>query len=226
MSPLLAGVAMAVVAGGIVAVSVRDARIVVLALTTVLVVSPAVADPMAAPAGLAARGIGGILAGYLLLIATRTRVDVSIPVATTEGSRIGWPAEILVAAAASIAGMAAHGLGAPALGPAAATAAGFAIAALAVAPVVTGRDVVRIGAGLLLLLDAALLVRVALGGTPEPLEQLLTAALVVALAGAIAAVARTARSDGHGGFDLASDPAHRRHEPDAHPIAERSAAVR
>ncbi|HEX6868960.1 MAG TPA: hypothetical protein VF119_09150 [Candidatus Limnocylindrales bacterium] len=220
MNPLLAGVAMAVVAGGIVAVSVRDARVVVLALTAVLVLTPAVADPMAAPAGLAARGIGGILAGYLLLIATRSRTDVSVPVATTEGSRIGWPAEILVAAAASVAGMAAHGLGAPAIGPAAATAAGFAIAAIAVPSVLTGRDLVRIGAGLLLMLDAALLVRVALGGTPQPLEQLLTAALLIALAGAIAAVARAARSDGHGGFDLAIETTHRRHEPDAHPMSD------
>lgn len=226
MNPLLAGVAMAVVAGGVVAVSVRDARVVVLALTSVLVLTPAVAEPMAAPAGLAARGIGGILAGYLLLIATRSRADVSVPVATTEGSRIGWPAEVLVAAAASVAGMAAHGLGAPALGPASATAAGFAIAAIAVPSVLTGRDVVRIGTGLMLLLDAGLLVRVALGGTPEPLEQLLTAALIVALAGAIAAVARTARSDGHGGFDLANEPTHRRHDPDAHPIADPSAALR
>ena len=44
-------------------------------------------------------------------------------------------------------------------------AAGFALAALAVVPVATGRDVLRIGIGLFLLLQAALLVRVGLGGT-------------------------------------------------------------
>lgn len=225
MNPVLAGVAFAVVAGGVLAVSVRDPRAVVLALTAVLVLTPALADPMAEPAGLAARGLGGILAGYLLLIATRSRTEVGVAIAATEGSRIGWPAETLVAAAASIAGLAAHGLGAPAPGPALATAAGFAIAALAVAPVLTGGDIVRIGTGLLLLIDAALLVRVALGGTPAPLEHLLTAGMLVALAGAVAAVARAARSDGHGGFELAVEDPRRRHEPDAHPLAERPARI-
>lgn len=226
MNPILAGVALAVVAGGVVAISVRDPRAVVLALTAVFVLTPAVADPMAEPAGLAARGVGGILAGYLLLIATRSRTDVGVPIAATEGSRIGWPAETLVAAAAAVAGIAAHGLGAPAPGPALATSAGFALAALSVPAILTGRDVVRIGTGLLLLADAGLLVRVALGGTPANLEQLVTAGLLIALAGSVAAVARAARGDGHGGFEVAPEALRRRHEPDAHPLAERPAVGR
>jgi hypothetical protein len=207
-------------------VSVRDPRTVVLALTAVLVVSPALADPIAEPAGLAARGIGALLAGYLLLIATRSRTDAGVAIAATEGSRIGWPAEVLVAAAAAVAGFAAHGLGAPAPGPALATAAGFAIAASAVAPALTGRDIIRLGTGLLLLIDAALLVRVALAGTPGPLEHLLTAGLLVALAGGVAAMARAARSEGGGGFEVTSESTRRRHEPDAHPLADGSVDVR
>ena len=49
-----------------------------------------------------------------------------------------------------------------------ASAAGFALAALAVLPVVTGRDVLRVGIGLALLLTGALLVRVGLGARPTP----------------------------------------------------------
>ncbi len=84
-------------------------------------------------------------------------------------------------------------------------AAGFALAALAVVPVATGRDVLRIGIGLFLLLQAALLVRVGLDGNPSQLEQLVTAALVAALGGAVAALGYAARSDGPGGFDLATE---------------------
>ena len=115
-------------------------------------------------------------------------------------------------------GYAAHGLGAPADGPPLASAAGFAVAALAVAPVVTGQDVIRVGTGHLLLINAALLVRTVLGGTPGDLEQLVTAAMLIVLAGAVAALAASARADGSGGYAYA-DPARVRvrREPDAHP---------
>lgn len=220
MNPILAGVAVAVVAGAVVVVSVRDARVAVLATAAVLLLSAVLADPMAQPIGLAARAVGAILAAYLLWIAVRDRPASALPPAPTEGSRIGWPAEVLLAAAAAIAGFAAHGLGAPTSGPALASAAAFAIAALTVAPVLTGRDLVRMGLGLLLLMDAALLVRVGLGGTPEPLEQLLITGLLVALAGALATLAWAARHDGVGGFTFATElggPRPRR-VPEAHPL--------
>ena len=95
MNPILAGVALAVIAGAIVVVSVRDARVVVLGLAVVLVLSAVLADPLAAPAGLAARFVAAILAAYLLWIAARDRTDDGLPSAPTEGSRIGWPAEVL-----------------------------------------------------------------------------------------------------------------------------------
>ena len=121
MNPILAGVALAVVAGAVVAVSARDARIVVLALAVVLVASPLLADPLAPPLGLAARlrrrrSWPRTCCGSSRAIGRRTACRQPRP----EGSRIGWPAEILVAAgAAVVVGFAAHGLGAPAAGPAA-----------------------------------------------------------------------------------------------------------
>ena len=168
MNPALAGVALAITIGAIVAVSTRDARAAVLGLAVTLVGAPILADPMADTAALAGRVVAAVLATYLLWIAVRDGEW------GTGGSRLGWASDASVAAAAAIAGYGTHGLGAPALGPPLAQAAGFALAALAVAPLVTGRDVVRIGFGLLLLTHGALLVRVALGGTPSALEQLVT----------------------------------------------------
>ncbi len=218
MTPIIAIVALAVVGGAVVVVSSRDARTVLLALAVALVATPLVADPLASPLGLAARLVGAILATYLLWVVARHRGDGGVPASPTGGSRIGWPAEILLGAGAMVVGYAAHGLGAPADGPALASAAGFAVAALAVAPVVTGHDVIRVGTGLLLLIDAALLVRTGLGGTPGEVEQLVTAAMLIVLAGAVAALAASARADGSGGYAFA-DPARARarREPDAHP---------
>jgi hypothetical protein len=218
VNPILAVVALALVGGAVVVVSARETRTVLLALAVTLVASPLVADPLSTPLGLAARLVGAVLATYLLWVVARDRDDASHLPSPTEGSRIGWPAEVLVAAAAAVVGFASHGLGAPTAGPPLASAAGFAVAALALTPVVTGRDVVRVGTALLLLIDAALLVRVALGGTPGDVEQLLTATMLVVLAGSLAALAANARADGTGGYAFA-DPARRvRREPDAHPL--------
>ena len=131
----------------------------------------------------------------------------------TSGSRIGWPAEALLAVGAFVVGLGTHGLGATALGPVEAQAAGFALAALCVVPVATGRDVLRIGIGLIVLLQAALLVRVGLDGNPSEFEQLVTAGLIAALGGSVAALAYAARSDGPGGFDLATEPRIRLRRP-------------
>jgi hypothetical protein len=79
--------------------------------------------------------------------------------------------------------------------------------------VATGRDVLRIGIGLFVLLQAALLVRVGLDGNPSELEQLVTAGLIAALGGSVAALAYAAQSDGPGGFDLATEPRMRLRRP-------------
>ena len=218
MNPILALTALAVVAGAVVAVSARDPRATILGLAVVLIGSPVVAEPVPAPLGLATRFVGAILAADLLWIVTRERPRGNVTGATTEGTRIGWPAEVLVGMAALVVGYAAHGLGAPAIGPALASAAGFAVAAVALTATMTGRDVVRVGLGCLLLVDAGLLVRSALGGTPSDFEQLITAATLVVLAGTLAALAAGARADGSGGFAFSLDRARRHREPDAHPI--------
>jgi len=144
----LAGVAWVTVAGAVLAVSARDARAAVLGLLVVFLAIPLLVTPVPGPLVLAARLASALLAGRLLLIAVR---GIDVP---TEGSRIGWPAEILAAAAAAVIGFGSHGLGAAALGPAEAQAAGFALGTLAAAPLVRGRDVLRLGIGAALLVVA------------------------------------------------------------------------
>jgi hypothetical protein len=241
VNPLLAVVALAVVAGAAVAVSLRDTRAVVLGLAVVAVATPFVAEPVADPMGLAARVLAAILGAELLWISVRDGRDRGARATLgggtlgggtpsagmlTGGSRIGWPTEVLLAASGAVVGFAAHGLGATAGGPALASATGFAVATLAVLPLLTGRDLLRLGVGLVLLLHAGLLVRTALGGTPVVLEQLVTAGLVAALGGALAALIMAARSDGVGGLDLSIELGSRRHrEPDAHPMDEPGSVV-
>jgi hypothetical protein len=198
VNPALAGVALAVVVGAVVAGSARNARTAIFGLVVTMVGVPLLADPPAAPLGLAARLVAAVLAGYLLWIAARGHH------VRTAGSLVGWPTDAFVAAAAAVVGYGSHGLGAPAAGPALAAAAGFALAALAVLPVVTGRDILRVGLGLGLLLGGALLVRTSLGGTPDQLEQLAAAALVATLGGAVAVLAAAARGDGPGGFAMST----------------------
>jgi hypothetical protein len=218
MNPILAVITLAVVAGAIVTVSTPDPRTAILGLAVVLIASPVVAEPVPTPLGLAARIVGAVLAAYLLWIVTRDRPHPGAVGASTEGSRIGWPAEVLLGIGALVVGYAAHGLGAPAMGPPLASAAGFAVAALALTATLTGRDVLRVGLGCLLLIDAGLLVRGALGGTPKDFEHLIGAATLVVVAGTIATLAAGAREDGSGGFAFSLDRARRHREPDAHPL--------
>ena len=216
MNPALAGVALAVLLGAVVAVSARTARTAMLGLVLAMVGACFLAEPLPDSLGLAIRLVGTVLAGYLLWIAGRDRD------ARTGGSRLGWPAEILIAAAAAVVGFGSHGLGAPANGPALAQACGFAIAALAVAPLLNGRDILRIGLGAILLTIGAILVRAGLGGTPGNLEQVVTAGFVAVVGAVVAALAVAARTDGVPGFDLAPGPGDRiRRPPDAHPIEPR-----
>jgi hypothetical protein len=211
VNPALAGVALAILVGAVVAGSARNARTAILGLVATMVGVPLLADPTPAPLGLAARLVAAVLAGYLLWVAARgSRLQ-------TGGSLVGWPTEAFLAIAGAAVGYGSHGLGAPAGGPALASAAGLALAALSVLPVVNGRDVLRIGLGLGLVLSGALLLRTSLGGTPGELEQLLTAGLVATLGGAVAILAVAARSDGAGGFDLSATTHRVAQGSDAHP---------
>lgn len=220
MTPALAGVALAVVLGAVVAGSARNARTAVLGLVVVLVGASFVAEPLPDTLALAGRLVGATLGGYFLWVVGRGSDSQAEP--RTGGSRLGWPTEILIAAAAATVGYGSHGLGAPATGPAIAQAAGFALAALAVAPTLNGRDILRIGMGLTLLVCGAILVRTGLGGTPEALEQLVIAGLLAALGGTIAAIAAASRTDSVPGFDMELVAGERTRRPlDAHPILPR-----
>jgi hypothetical protein len=64
---------------------------------------------------------------------------------------------------------------------------------LAAAPVVSGRDVFRLGIGAVLVLLGSLLVRAGLSGTPSELEQLVTSGLIVGLGGAVGVIVMNAR---------------------------------
>jgi hypothetical protein len=158
VNPALAVLAVAVVVGGVIAVSTRDARV----------------------------GAIRVLAGDL-------------------APGVDGPAAVLVE-----------------VGPREAVAAACALGALAVAPVLIGRDTFRLGVGLLLAVLAADLLRVGLSGSPSAFGQVVTAGLLVALAAASAMVARRAMLVG-GTLELpterraAAGPAAERTEPAAGP---------
>jgi hypothetical protein len=212
VNPALAGVALAVVVGAVVAGSARNARTAVFGLVITMVGVPILADPLPEPLALAERLVAAVLAGYLLWVAARGHG------VRTGGSLVGWPTDAFLATGAAVVGYGSQGLGVPPAGPDLAAAAGFALAALAVLPVVTGRDILRVGIGLMLLLSGALLVRTSLGGTPDPLEQLLTAGLVASLGGAVAILGVAARSDGGSGFEMSvSAPIRTSHASEAQP---------
>ena len=197
MNPALAAIAAVVVGGAVVAVTFRDARATLLGVLVVLLGAAFIADPLPGPLPIAARIVAAILACRLIAVAIRGENVL------TTGSRLGWPVEILLAVAALLVGLGTHGLGAPPTGPVAAQAAGFAVGALAVGPIVSGRDVLRLGIGAMLLLVGALLVRVGLAGTPSELEQLVTSGLVIGLGGAIAVIAAGSRA-ATGSLDIGS----------------------
>lgn len=189
MNLVLAGIAVIAVAGGVLAISARDPRATILGLLVVLLAAPFVASPTPSLLPIVARTAAALLAARLLVAALRGDLR-------SEGSRIGWLAVALAAGAASVAGFASHGLGAPAVGPAEAQAAAFGLLAIALGPLVISRDALRIGASAILLLQAALLLGQALAGPPNDSGQLVVAAVVIAVAGAVAVVASAARAAG------------------------------
>jgi hypothetical protein len=186
VSVLLVTVALVAIGGALVAVTARDARLALGGLVIALAATPLLADPLPGLAPLAARIVAALLGGYLLFIVLRETTVL------TRGSLIGLPAEGFAAAAAFIIGVGTSGLGSPALGPAEAQGAGFALAVLAVAPIVRGSDVFRLGVALAILLTGAELVRTGLAGTPSALEQLMAAGLTVGLLGSVAVLCANA----------------------------------
>ena len=210
MSPLLAAAAIVTVAGALVAITGRDARIALVGLVVALAAAPFLADPLPGPAALGARVVAALLGGYLLWVVLRETTAI------TRGSLVGLPAETLAAAAAFVIGYGTSGLGSAPLGPDAASAAGFALVVIAAGPIARGADVFRLGVALAILMTGAELIRVGLAGTPPPLEQLMTAGLTIGLLGTAAVLCVNAVS-ATGGLALRNEP-RRSALFEAHPI--------
>jgi hypothetical protein len=197
--------AVAAVLGGVAAVTARDGRIVVIGLLVAAVASPLVADPLPSSLAVTARILGALLAAYLLWVvagAGTSRGDSSSSNDTaslgpawlrTSGSPIGPLAECAVAAAAYVVGLAVRPVD-PLGGPVEAQAAGIALIALAVVPM-AGRDVFRMGLGVMLLTIGAALVMYAWSGPTPPLEELGLAALLVGIAGGTSILIPTAEAE-------------------------------
>jgi len=195
MSPGLTALAVAVVAGGVIAVATRDARSTIIATTLVAVGSPILAGTLLLPLALAARLVSALLAAYLLWVAVRGQP-------ATAGSPIGWPAEALVACAAGVAGFAGAMAASGALaGPPEATAAGIALLVAAAAPLFVGRDALRMTIGALLAAQGASLIGAGFAGAPASMDQLALAVLVATL-GAVGAALIVRAREGSGGLEL------------------------
>jgi hypothetical protein len=168
--------AIGVVAGAILSVSARDGRVVAIGLLVAMVAAPLVASPLPDSLSVAARIIGAVLAAYLIWASARGPHSGSV------GSAVGLAAETSLAAAAFAIGLSVSMVD-PLPGPAVAQAAGLALIVLSVVPLV-GRDTLRLGVGVtLLVLGCSLFTAAWLGATP-PLAHLSVAALLVGIAGA------------------------------------------
>jgi hypothetical protein len=196
----LAILACVVVVGAVVAVSARETRAALLGLLVAILAASLLADPLPGPLPIAARLAAAFLACRLIAVGIRNLDE------PTSGSRLGWRVEAIAAIAAAVIGFGTHGLGATGDGPAEAQAAGFAIGVLAASPIVSSRDVFRLGVGAVLVLVGGLLVRVGIGGTPSELEQLVTSGLIVGLGGAIGVVILGARA-AVGSLSVRDEPA-------------------
>jgi hypothetical protein len=196
------GAALAVLAGGLVAISARDPRWIIGGLVVALGLAAVLADPLPSLLAVAVRAVAAALGAELLLVALRTAGERPARLMPISGPPLGPITPALAALAASLVGYSASGVGSPAAGPALATAAGLGLATLAVGPLLLGRDIVRVGTGLALLVTAAELVRAGLAGTPGALEQAVIAGLSVAILGSLAAIVTLALRAGH---DLSVD---------------------
>jgi hypothetical protein len=226
--------AVVVTAAAVVATSAHEPRFAALGTIVALIGAAYVTEPLPGLVALAARLAGSALAGYLVWVALRGAPP------PTSGWRVGWPGAAAVAivafaigwlAAGSVATslVAATGSG-PSIGaatalaegspvPRAALGAALALTALAAGPVLIGRDILRLGLGLLLLLAAVGLLRnVMATGTDGPVELALAVLTALCGAGVAAVVARSLLV--HGDLELRAptrDLGGRLRGDDAHP---------
>jgi hypothetical protein len=215
MNPALAGVALAVTAGAVIAASSREARAALVGLVLTLGLGPFLTDPLPGPAVAGARVVTGILVVYLLWAVSAGDEVRGL------GSRIGWPAETFLALGVAIAGVAmASGLetlapgcpgqaaGGPLVSltpPALALGAGLASLVVGLAPALVGRHPLRTAIGLLLVVQGVVLARTGIAGPPGELEQLGIDGLVLTVGASAALIAFIERRSAP---DAAPEPAH------------------
>lgn len=207
MNPALVAIVIVIAAGAVVAVSTREAAGAAIGLAVALVAAALFADPLPSAAVLGVRIVAALLVAALIRWAGRS--------GPRQFSPLGWPGEALLATAAAVAGLGIAvtlaslgigigpggdggpigpiGPGAPALtGMALSIAAGCSLLAVGGAPLVHGRPGVRRAIGLVLVTQAALLIRLGIGGPSTDLEEVARAALLVTAAASGAALTRAA----------------------------------
>ncbi len=195
--------AIAVAAGGVVAVAAPNPRHAVLGAAGAAFAAAFVSDPLPDPAALIARASGAVLAGWLLWVALRDAPRA------TDRSALGLPGSAAVAMVGLVAGwfaaltlgdqLAATGQGGTSAIAAAALAAGspvaaaalgtsFALIVLAVSPVLVPRDGLRMGLAAMLVLIAAELAVTAIGGGTDDGAAIAFGVLIAGTGASLAAI--------------------------------------
>jgi hypothetical protein len=141
-----------------------------------MVAAPLVSSPEPTYTALVFRGLGALLAAYLLWAATR---NGSI---SSEGSAVGVPAEVVAAAAAFCVGWYVIPVK-PLAGPLAAQAAGIALVVLALGPL-AGRNMLRGGVAIAVIALGISLLMEAWTVPASSLDQIVTTAVIVGIVGA------------------------------------------
>jgi hypothetical protein len=240
MNLALVAVVLAIGAGAVVAVSVREPGMAPIGLAVALVAAALLADPLPSAVILGVRITAALLAATIIRWASRG--------GPRQHSPLGWPSEALLATAGAVAGLGlavglasiAPGAGfgpgpfdgpaGPSDGPglggeggpvgdvvlttiALTVAAGMALLVLGAAPMVHGRPGIRRAIGLVLVAQAVLLLRLGVAGPAVDLEEIARAALLVACAAAGGALARATAIDAHAdaGEGLDAPPTDMRH---------------
>lgn len=177
------------IAGAILALAARDARLALRGLAVLLVASAFVADPLPEPLPVLARVIGALLAVELLLIALRLASGEELDRVRPVDPRVLG----LAAAAGAIAGVvhdvdrltagaALSDLSPVVLGTA------FALVAVGASPLIVARDILQLGLGATVVMVGAAVGRTAAAPGTSGLASLVTTGLLVAVAAAVAGV--------------------------------------
>jgi hypothetical protein len=204
VTALLVVLAIAVAAGGVVAMAAPSPRHAALGASWAALAAGFVGDPLPDPAALIARAAGAALAGWLLWMALRDAPRA------TERSSLGLAGNASVAVVALVAGWfaalalasqlaeagpdSASSTAAAALAggsPIAAAALGtsFALVVLAAYPVLAPRDGLRMGLGTMLLMVAAELAIPAIGGGADDGTAIAFGVLIACAGAALASIA-------------------------------------